>query len=341
MDGGLTPNSALDAFHVVAALEAPEDIALAEPGSLFVTAGNQLLHVDLASGGSQVVATFGGKATGLAAAPSGLLVCVSGEGLVRVARNGSTTTLLAAGDAPGAGHLTSVAVRGEEIFVTSASEQHAPEAWARDLFAGGHSGRLLRVKGQGRAEVLLDGLAWPYGLCVSGDELVISESWAHRLLAYSPTTGKRRVLRDRLPAYPARLTGAPSGNLWVAMFAPRSYLVDFVLREDAYRDAMMTDIAEDEWIRPSLRTTNAVREPLQLGRARHLGEVKPWAPSRSYGLVAEMTPEGEFLGSYHSRANGDRHGTTAALQLGDELAVVSAGVDSILVGPLAKTEALA
>jgi len=249
--------------------------------------------------------------------------------------------VLAAEDVPGAGHLSSVAVRGEDIFVTSTSEQHGPEAWARDLFEGGSSGRLLRVSGDGRAEVLLDGLAWPYGLCVSGDELVLSESWAHRLIAYAPGAGTRRVLRDRLPAYPARITSAPNGNLWVAMFAPRTYLVEFVLREDEYRTAMMADIAEDEWIRPALRTTNAVREPLQLGRARHLGEVKPWAPSRSYGLVAEMTPEGDFLSSYHSRANGDRHGTTAALQIGDDLAVVSAGAEMLLVGELARTEVLA
>jgi hypothetical protein len=125
------------------------------------------------------------------------------------------------------------------------------------------------------------------------------------------------------------------------MFAPRTYLVEFVLREDGYRRAMMADIAEDEWIRPALRTTNAVREPLQLGRARHLGEVKPWAPSRSYGLVAEMSPDGHFHRSYHSRANGDRHGTTAVVLIGDELAVVSAGAELLLVGELTRTEVLA
>src|SRR4051812_15033786 len=77
MDGGLTPNSRLDGFRALAAVDAPEDLALAEPGALFVTAGNRLLHVDLALGATQVVATFVGRATGLAASPSGLLVCVS------------------------------------------------------------------------------------------------------------------------------------------------------------------------------------------------------------------------------------------------------------------------
>jgi hypothetical protein len=334
MDGGLTPNSALDGFAVVASPHEPEDLALAGPGVLMVTAGDRLLRVDLASGEATIVASFTGKAMGLAVTPTGCLVCVSGQGLLWVGATGTTETVVAPDAFPGAGHLTSVATRGEEVYVTSASESHSPEAWAHDLFSGGRTGRLVKIAPDGRTETLAEGLQWPYGLCLTDDELVVSESWAHRLVGFSIGGGQQRVIRDRLPAYPARLTSSPTGTFWVAMFAPRSYLVEFVMREDAYRDAMVRTMVEDDWVRPSIRTTNAVREPLQLGRARHLGEVKPWAPTRSYGLVAEMTPKGDFLRSYHSRADGARHGTTAALQVEGQLVVTSAGASLLVRTPL-------
>lgn len=330
MDGGLTPNSALDGFAVVGTPHEPEDMVLAGPGTLIVSAGDRLLRLDLESRESQVVASLTGKAMGLAATPAGTLVCVSGQGLLRVDATGLVETVIGSDAFPGAGHLTSVAVHGDEVFVTSASEDHTPEEWAQDLFSGGNTGRLVKVTADGRTQTLAEGLHWPYGLCLAGDELIVSESWRHRLIGFTVGSGQQRIVRDRLPAYPARLTSAPSGTFWVAMFAPRSYLVEFVMREEAYRNAMVKTMAEDDWVRPSMRTTNAVREPLQLGRARHLGEVKPWAPTRSYGLVAEVTAKGEFLRSYHSRADGDRHGTTAALQVDDQLLVASAGADLVL-----------
>ena len=39
------------------------------------------------------------------------------------------------------------------------------------------------------------------------------------------------VLSD-LPAYPGRIAPARDGGFWLALFAPRNQLVEFVLRED-------------------------------------------------------------------------------------------------------------
>ncbi len=74
-------------------------------------------------------------------------------------------------------------------------------------------------------------LAWPAGLVVERGAIVFSEAGS---IGWSGSTrrspeGWQPVHAD-LPGYPGRL--APAGDgYWLALFAPRSQLVEFVLRE--------------------------------------------------------------------------------------------------------------
>ena len=43
-----------------------------------------------------------------------------------------------------------------------------------------------------------------------------------------------------------------------------------------------------------------------------MGVLKPWAPSRSYGLVIKLNDDFEPTLSLHSRADGSSHGTPRA-----------------------------
>jgi hypothetical protein len=56
-----------------------------------------------------------------------------------------------------------------------------------------------------------------------------------------------------------------------------------------------------------------------------MGVLKPWAPSRSYGLVIKLNADFEPILSLHSRADGSRHGTTSVLEHSDTLFVASKG----------------
>ena len=47
-----------------------------------------------------------------------------------------------------------------------------------------------------------------------------------------------------------------------------------------------------------------------------MGIHKPWAPSRSYGLVVRLDAAMRPVASFHSRANGHRHGVTSAIEVG-------------------------
>ena len=63
---------------------------------------------------------------------------------------------------------------------------------------------------------------------------------------------------------------------------------------------------------PSRRAASPL-EPTQQGGVRQLGVLKPWSPSRSYGLVARLDAAYRPIASFHSRANGRRHGVTSCL----------------------------
>jgi hypothetical protein len=187
------------------------------------------------------------------------------------------------------------------------------------------SGQVLRIlPGTDQVEILADKLAYPYGICfVAGDSntLVISEAWSHNLL-YLPTDAKPQLKSKRvalkiamlnLPGYPSRIIPFGSGYC-LTMFAVRTQLVDFVLTEDAFRNAMMESIDPHLWIAPVLHHEDHYLEPVQGGSLKKHGKVKDWAPPRSYGLVVILDDKFEPITSLHSRVNGACHGITGVAE---------------------------
>ena len=59
--------------------------------------------------------------------------------------------------------------------------------------------------------------------------------------------------------------------------------------------------------------------------------LKPWAPSRSYGLVARLDRQFRPVMGYHSRADGTRQGVTQCVETTAGLLVASKGGDAILL----------
>jgi hypothetical protein len=114
------------------------------------------------------------------------------------------------------------------------------------------------------------------------------------------------------------------------VFAPRSPLIEFVLREPKYRRAMMAEVAPENWIAPALQSGLSFHEPMQGGALKQMGILKPWAPTRSYGLVVEVNENFVPIRSLHSRAGGRRHGITSAVESGGCLWLTSKGGDEVV-----------
>ena len=326
MDGALRPNSLLD--------QAPALLSLREPDNLVDCAGDILF-----SSGAVV---FGLEGSGAATREiqryqfEKPVACLAGDasGALAIGMSGEIALRGGARDGKSFRDLggqpllcpTAIAFEGADALIVSlGSASNHPDEWKRDLLQRNASGSVWRLDLEtGAATPLAGGLGYPYGLLFAGGDLRISEAWRHRVLSLKPG-GAPRPLLEHLPGYPARMAPSADGGSWLCVFAPRRQMVEFVLREKGYRERMMREVHPDYWMAPALSSGKSFLEPIQGGAVRHLGISKPWAPTRSYGLVVRLDASGSAVVSIHSRADGVRHGVTSCLELADRLLVASKG----------------
>jgi len=342
MDGALKPNTALDDAEALLTVEAPDNLAVAG-GRLHFSSGSAILAVPLAqlSAPPQAVARFECAVTALAATPDGGIAIGLDDGRILFKSGALDGRELKSVGPERLICPTALAMpHPDSILVTQGSARHRAGDWVVDLMEKGATGSVWRIDLEtGTQTCLAQGLAWPNGILVEPDHrLVISESWRHRLLRLSVDgRGQAEPVLSKLPGYPARLAPAPDGGAWLSIFAPRNRLIEFVLLEEDYRTDMLKEIEREYWIAPALSSGTSFLEPLQCGAVRTMGIHKPWSPSRSYGLVVRLDQGLQPVESFHSRANGRRHGITGLLDRGDRLLVASKGGNAILaLGPDAR-----
>ena len=334
MDGPLRPNSHLDAAALRLSLSDVDNL-LAADERLFCTQGAHLVTLlpgpvgDLVVGNRQRLAAEIGC---LAASPDGTVaVGLDQHGVLLHGgpRDGTMLTI------PGLNAPTAATFVGPDtLVVTHGSALHPAAEWRRDLMSKGASGSVWRFGlADGSAIPLATGLAFPNGIAVDGrgTTLFLSESWRHRVLRLETARpGAPTVVLDDLPAYPGRIVPALCGGFWMALFAPRNPLVEFVLSEPLYCRRMMQRIDPDHWIAPALASGRSVLEPLQGGARKTMNQLKPWSPSWSYGLVVRFDAVFVPVESFHSRADDHVHGVTALCDLGDRVLVAARGAGRIV-----------
>ncbi len=334
-DGALKPNQKLEAAETLLQCAAPEDLAT-DGTALFLADGPRIVRLD------------GNAATELRAfdQPISALACLPGGGLA-VALSGREVRVYpdAAAEKPQAvfaGGLRAVNALAPALdgglIATDGSATRGVEAWARDLMERGRTGRALLLDPRsGTTKTIASGLGYAFGACAAGDAALVSESWRHRVLSVD-RDGRTKVVLPHLPVYPSRLSPASSGGYWLTAFVARSLLVEFVLREPAYRRRMMAEIEPRYWIAPRLRSGESFKEPMQGAHIKTMGVIKPWAPPRSYGLVIRLDASGSPLYSLHSRVDGVNHGVVSAIEFDGNLVIVAKGPGRILRLPIAALE---
>ncbi|MBN9550241.1 MAG: strictosidine synthase [Alphaproteobacteria bacterium] len=327
MDGALQPNQAIEAADLVRAVPAPDNLVRSAQGVRF-SSGNAVLRLD---GGSQPVYSFDADITALAASPDGALAIGLESGRILIKGGAHDGLLIETLDGRPLVSPTALAFEdAATLIVCLGSRRNAPARWKRDLMQHGATGSVWRVPLGGKPALLADGLAYPNGILLADDSrLIVSESWRSRLLSIG-AGGRTNTLLSDLPGYPARMALRAGGGAWLTVFAPRGQLIEFVLGERDYCEEMMRDIEEEFWIAPSLRAPQSFLEPLQGGALKQLGMLKPWAPTRSFGLVLALNAQFRPVASWHSRADGARHGITSCVEDGGNLLITSKGGDALL-----------
>lgn len=317
MDGALRPNTLLDDAEVVVAAIEPDNLAVLN-GKLVYSSGHEVRQISP----HKMLASYPSAVTALAVSDDNILAVGLEDGTLKIADK----------IIPGFNCITALAFHQGALYVCNGSKDFAPSQWTSDLMHRNASGSVWRVDpATGNRTQLASGLGYAYGLTVDAksQRLVVSESWAHRLVAVPLAGGRTVEVLPRLPAYPARLSATGTGYL-LSLFAPLNRLVEFVLQEQDYRADMMREIDSRFWIAPTLSPAHSFLEPLQNGGVRSMGVHKPWSPSRSYGLVAALDHDFQPVASFHSRANGRFHGVTSAIMMEGRIIAASRGGNHIL-----------
>lgn len=334
LDGALRPNRRLDEATDRTPMDGVD--CLASLGdSLVASAGNRILA--FAPKGWTHRATYPSAVTALAT--------VGNEGLAVALADGEIVIEGGAFDRrryrvdPKVRSITAMASSADVLWVANGSATNGPSDWQRDLLDRNASGSVWRLDLKtGASGMVADGLAWPAGIVDDGAGPVVSEAWKHQLVRLDPARPHaRQLLHVDLPAYPGRISVAADGY-WLALFAPRSQLVEFVLREPSYRRRMMEEVPEAYWISPKLRSGRSFYESLQGGGVKHLGMLKPWAPTMSAGLCVRLDRTFQPRSSLQSRADGQTHGVTSAMEHGGRLFVAARG-DGVIVSLPPETHA--
>lgn len=331
MDGALRPNSALDEAETLLLADGIDNLA-PNAGRLYFTQGAELLALDAADGTPTAIARFASDISALAIAPDGRTAVGLEEGKLLVGASPDRVAEAPEQAIPGRPTFVSALAwsTNGELVVCLGSATNRPSQWKRDLMLRQATGSVWRIADGGTPERLAGDLAFPNGVGFLADgTLVIVEAWKHRLLRRGPD-GSRVPLLSDLPGYPGRLSQAADGTYWLTLFAPRSQMIEFVLREKLYRERMIEQIDEQFWIAPTLRAGKSFKEPLQGGGVKHLGIHKPWGPTRSYGLVVKLDQRGLPVLSQHSRSDGQRHGITSVVEWNGAIVAASKGNGALI-----------
>ena len=334
MDGALRPNNALDTAETL--LLAPDvDNLGGQAGKLYFTQGARLLSLDGASAEPVVEEELASDISALAISSDGEVVVGLDAGGVltkRSIQSGEWTKI----DFQGApAHVTAMAFSPTgDLYFCIGSQVHRPALWNNDLMKLGASGSVWVLrKGERTPARIADGLAYPSGIGFLEDgRPLVSEAWKHRLVSLDGNGRVAAVLSD-LPGYPGRILSAGGDVHWLCVFAPRSQMIEFVLREHVYREHMVNTIDNRFWMAPTLRAGKHFKEPVQGGGIRHLGIQKPWGPTRSYGLIVRIEGGNRIAASLHSRSDGNRHGMTSIAGWNGGVVASSRGDGALIVLP--------
>ncbi len=341
MDGPFKPNNRLEEAERVLSVPGVDSVAAGD--ALYCSAGSVLYRITPDGQNATLVEaqTFDAPIAFVAAAPDGrTAVGVSGVGVRLFSRDAGWSALPL--PAPLSACMTAAAFLPDgKLALCIGSTRNPASQWKRDLMENGASGAVLAIDlTDGSFREIASGLAFPNGaLPRAGRRILVAESWRHRLVETSMDSGSpTQTALDELPAYPARMARASDGGFWLTCFAPRRQLFELLLKEDDYRSAMTASIDPDEWIGPDLSQDKSPTQPLQQGAVRQMGILKPWAPSRSYGLVVRCDANAVPLQSWHSRADGRLHGVTSAAEWDGDLWFVSRGAGVLGRFPAAREE---
>jgi len=215
----LRQNDVLDRAVVLAECPAPDNL-LWQDDHLLLTSGKRVLLLDsLHQEGAELeeILHFDSEITALAAAEDGsLAVALGASGIFIVGGVHDGKIIASLGGRPLIAPTALDFAGADTLFICLGADIGPGDSWQS------MTGSVWRVSlSGGTAVCLASDLAYPSGLLLHDGRIAVAEAGRKRLLDFSTLEREApRILRDDLPGHPGRLSPAPGGGAWLAVFAP-------------------------------------------------------------------------------------------------------------------------
>ncbi|PWV97789.1 hypothetical protein DFR52_106314 [Hoeflea marina] len=326
LEGVLGPNTRLD-DAAGRAVPLPRALVVLEDGRLLFSSGNDVLALAAWDGEPEAWARFDVPVTALGARGDLVAVGLADGGLAACDRTGRR--LVGWATPTGLGSISDCMVLSDDEVALVDSGYRADETLlSLAAWADAGRGMVVAVGRSGSRRELASGLNCPMGIAPDGKGSVIVSLLEHASVVELSGT----VRQSGFPGYLGRIRATGSGYL-ICCLSRRDPLIEFLKTEKAFVAEMKARISPDHWLSPRARPEFSHDFPIELGATRLFGEVKPWAPSFSYGLVIETDHQLVPTGSAHSRANGTRHAIADAVSWNGATVAVSMASGELLRFP--------
>lgn len=331
LEGVLGPNGRLDEARGLR-VDAPDALAVAADGRLLFSSGNRVMALRAWQGEPEVWASFHAPVTALCCGPGGLVAAGLAGGRLTVL---DASGQLVEGWTLPAGRLASLVdcVFGpdDELLLVDCGYHAGADMLARATWDDEGRGQLISLRRSGEMRIVLSALHAPMGICLDDDGRALVSLLERASII--DATGK--AVQAGYPGYPGRLRRTGNGYA-LACLSRRDPLIEFLRTEHAFIAEMKAKIAPRHWIAPRINPEFSHDFPIELGATRLFGEIKPWAPSFSYGLLIETDGKLMPVGSAQSRADGQRHAICdVAVWNGDLVAISKASGEILHLGATA------
>lgn len=328
LEGVLGPNGGLDDARGMR-IEAPDALAVAADGRLLFSSGCRVMALRSWEAEPEALAAFDAPVTALCCAPRGLVAVGLAGGRVAVLdASGRAAEGWTLPDGRVASVVDCVFRSDDQLLLVDCGYAADADVLARATWDDAGGGQLVSLRRSGETATVLSGLHCPMGVSLDARGGVLVSLLERAAIV--DAAGK--AVQSGYPGYLGRLRRT-AGGYALACLSRRDPLIEFLKTERAFVAEMKAKIAPRHWIAPRATPQFSHDVPIELGATRLFGEVKPWAPSFSYGLVVEMDDKLMPVGSAQSRANGQRHAICdVATWNGDLLAVSRASGEILNLG---------
>ncbi|MGE8064107.1 SMP-30/gluconolactonase/LRE family protein [Pseudomonas sp. NPDC089569] len=316
LDSGVyADNQRLKAVERVGAagIEGPEALLLENDALITGLHDGRVIRTSLDGKTTKVLTDTGGRPLGLARHPNGLLVIADAiKGLLSLDAQGRLVAMTTAADGVPFGFTDDVAIdkSGHYAYFSDASSRFGYGKDGEAIIEHAGDGRLLRYDFQsGKTSVLLDKLEFANGVTLGPDDayVLVNETGAYRISRYwlsGPKAGTHDLFIDNLPGLPDNLAFNGHDRFWVALYAPRSALLDATAAHPFVRKMIV-------------RAMTVLPKPVE---------------KRAFALG--LDPEGKVIANLQDASNGNYSPITTVREYGDWLYFGSLKADHMARLPL-------